>query len=272
MSLRTRFNALSAFITLLIMLGFSSCRTPKDVVYFQDLGNQTVTPIAKKQLVIKPLDELNIIVNTRDPQVTDMFNMPYVSRQLGLSSRNSGYGQSQGVVPYNVDAEGNIMFPIVGTVHVAGLTRTQVAEKIRDLLISQDLAKNPIVTVTILNAHVNVLGEVNSPGAYAISNDDMTLLDALGLAGDLTIQGQRESVKVIRKNGDQTETYVVNLLSGKELAESPAYYVQQDDVIYVEPNNTRIRQSELNANTVLTPSFWVSIASVCITVIALIVR
>ncbi|MCM1521227.1 MAG: polysaccharide biosynthesis/export family protein [Muribaculaceae bacterium] len=255
-------------IALLSALGFTSCKTPKDVVYFQDIKSQVTLPLEARQLVIQPLDKLNILVNTRDPQVTDALNLPNVSRQIGMQ----GGSQSQGVVPYSVNAAGDIDFPFLGEIHVAGLTRAEAASMIKGMLIGAELAKDPIVTVEFVSAKVSVLGEVTMPGRYDIDSDDMTILDALGAAGDLTIYGQRDSVRVIRRNGDKQETYFLNLLSAEDLAKSPAYYVQQDDVIYVEPNPTRTRQASLNANTVLSTSFWLSMVSMAITIVAIIVR
>lgn len=263
-----------ALVALICAFMFSSCRTPKDVVYFQDIESRTSLPIGAKPLAIRPFDELSIIVTARDPQVSDMLNQPLISRQLGLSSQQvEGYrGNVQGVVLYAVDEAGDIDFPFLGTLHVEGLTRSECANLIKQKLNQADLAKDAVVSVTIASAQVSVLGEVAKPGRYLIDSDNATLLDMLGAAGDLTIYGERSNVKVIRKFADREETYIVNLLSAKDLMASPAFYVQQDDVIYVEPNATRIRQSELNANTVLTPTFWISIASVLLTVVALIVR
>ena len=263
-----------AIVAVLCAIAFSSCRTPKDVVYFQDIQSHTVLPIEAKPLAIRPFDELNIVVTARDPQVTDMLNQPYIGRQMGMSTQYSeGYrGSSQGVVLYSVDEAGDIEFPYVGMLHVAGLTRSECAALIKSKLNATELAKDAVVAVNISSAQVAILGEVQRPGRYFIDSENATILDMLGAAGDLTIYGERSNVKVIRKFGDREETYIVNLLSAKDLMNSPAYYVQQDDVIYVEPNPTRIRQSDLNANTFLTPTFWISVTSVLVTVVALLIR
>lgn len=145
------------------------------------------------------------------------------------------------------------------------MTRLEIAALIKGMLISKDLVRDPIVTVELTNSMVTVLGEVNKPGSYAISSDDMTILDALGMAGDLTIYGKREDIKVVRNNGDQQETYIVSLLDAEKLRNSPAYFVQQDDVIYIDPNNTRLRMATSSGNTILTPTFWLSIASFAFT-------
>ncbi len=261
------------FTTILVLgiLGIvSSCSTPKDVVYFQDLNASSVVQVPQKTMTIKPNDKLSIIVNSRDPQLTDMFNLPYVSRQLGMGT--TSYRNSQGILSYSVSPEGDIDFPHIGEIHVAGMTRQEVAGMIKGMLIAKDLVKDPTVTVELLNGEVSVLGEVKNPGRYAIENDNMTILDAIGMAGDLTIYGERNNVKVLRTNGNSQETYTINLLSAEEMRNSPAYFLQQDDVVYIEPNPTRIRQSTTNGNTFQSTSFWISIASMAITLAAVIAK
>ena len=184
----------------------SSCATPKEVVYFQDLQQTdgTLAAVQAKEIRVRPDDKISIIVNSRDPQLTDLFNLPYVSRQLGqtLRSVTSTYGQSQGVSGYTVDSEGNIDFPVLGKIHVEGMTREEIGRCIKDELIGQDLVKDPIVTVEFMNLTVSVMGEVAKPGRYAIERDRITILDALSMAGDLTIYGRRDAVMVQRMEGD----------------------------------------------------------------------
>ena len=266
-----RFNKLAVVLSIITIMAASSCSTPKDVAYFQDMAIQTPSQIDVKSVVIKPNDKLSIIVNSRDPMVANMFNLPYTNRLLGQTVAQ-GSGTSQGVSVYTVSEDGEVDFPELGAVKVAGLTRMEAAGLIKGMLIGRDLVKDAVVIVELVNAQASVLGEVNNHGRYPIDRDDMTILDLLGSAGDLTIYGVRDNVKLIRTvNGEQT-TYEVNLLSGKDLASSPAYYIQQDDVVYVEPNPTRKRQSQLNANTVQSTSFWISIASLAVTITAIIVR
>ena len=176
----------------------SSCATPKEVVYFQDLQQTdgTLAAVQAKEIRVRPDDKISIIVNSRDPQLTDLFNLPYVSRQLGqtLRSVTSTYGQSQGVSGYTVDSDGNIDFPVLGKIHVEGMTREEIGRCIKDELVGQDLVKDPIVTVEFMNLTVSVMGEVAKPGRYAIERDRITILDALSMAGDLTIYGRRDAV------------------------------------------------------------------------------
>lgn len=261
-------HILASFV---VLLASASCSTPKDVVYFQDLTNDNTYKGYQQTITIKPADKLSILVHSRDQQLVDLFNLPYTPRVLG-STATYNRGTNQGVSVYTVSPEGNIDFPLLGEVHVEGMTRLEVAGVIKGMLISNDYVRDPVVTVELTNGIVSVLGEVARPGSFTIDRDDMTILDALGLAGDLTIYGRREDVKLIRSNGEKQETYIICLLDAQQLRNSPAYFIQQDDVIYVDPNNTRIRQSTINGNTLLTPSFWISLASLATTITALCIR
>lgn len=252
----------------------SSCATPKEVVYFQDLQQTdgTLAAVQAKEIRVRPDDKISIIVNSRDPQLTDLFNLPYVSRQLGqtLRSVTSTYGQSQGVSGYTVDSEGNIDFPVLGKIHVEGMTREEIGRCIKDELIGQDLVKDPIVTVEFMNLTVSVMGEVAKPGRYAIERDRITILDALSMAGDLTIYGRRDAVMVQRMEGDTLQVYQLNLVSGQDVYNSPAFYLQQNDLVYVAPNDVKVRESTVNGNNIRSTSFWISLGSMLTSVAVLI--
>lgn len=152
------------------------------------------------------------------------------------------------------------------------MNREEVAEYIRRELISRDLAKNPIVTVEYLNLSVSVMGEVSNPGLYTFSKENFSILDALSAAGDLTIYGKRNNVKVLREENGVQKVYEIDLSSGNRLSQSPVYYMQQNDIIYVEPNATKARMATPNGNSVLTPTFWISIASFISTIAVLIIK
>ena len=252
----------------------SSCATPKEVVYFQDLqqNDGTLAAVKAKEIRVRPDDKISIIVNSRDPQLTDLFNLPYVSRQLGQTHRSvtSTYGQSQGVSGYTVDSEGNIDFPVLGKIHVEGMTREEIGRCIKDELIGQDLVKDPIVTVEFMNLTVSVMGEVAKPGRYAIERDRITILDALSMAGDLTIYGRRDAVMVQRMEGDTLQVYQLNLVSGQDVYNSPAFYLQQNDLVYVAPNDVKVRESTVNGNNIRSTSFWISLGSLLTSVAVLI--
>ena len=141
------------------------------------------------------------------------------------------------------------------------MKREEIAAYIKNELVTKNLVKDPVVTVEFMNLCISVLGEVNQPGRYSIDRDKITILDALSMAGDLTIYGQRQKVLVLRQEDDIQRVYGVNLTSGEHIYTSPAYYLQQNDVVYVEPNNVRSRQSTVNGNNVRSTSFWISLAS-----------
>ena len=257
---------------------FSSCNASKEVVYFQDMrpGETEIKMPELKAITVRPEDKISIIVNSRDPQLTDMFNLPYVTRQLGQGRYNNGIsggsGTSQGVSGYTVDADGYIDFPILGKLHVAGMQREDIAQYIKQELVSKNLVKDPVVTVEFMNLCISVLGEVNQPGRFNIDRDRVTILDALSMAGDLTIYGNRSKVMVMRQEGDTQRVYGVNLTSGSHIYSSPVYYLQQNDVVYVEPNSVKARQSTVNGNNVRSTSFWISLASLLTSVAVLIVN
>lgn len=273
MNKRTVFYTLSLLFIGMIML--SSCGSSKDVVYFQDLGpDQTEIKLPVSQAItIKPEDKISIIVNSRDPQLTDMFNLPYVTRQLGQSLRSDySVGSNSGISGYTVDENGEIDFPVLGKIYVAGKTRQEIADYIKSELVRDNLVKDPVVTVEFMNLCIAVLGEVNAPGRFAIDRDRVTILDALSMAGDLTIYGNRTNVLVLRQEGGTQRVYAIDLTSGRQVYSSPAYFLQQNDVVYVEPNEMKARQSTVNGNNVRSTSFWISLASLLTSVAILIVN
>ena len=253
-----------------------SCATPTNIAYFQDmeesqvLQNQKVTPIR-----LKPMDQVSIIVNTRVPEVTAMFNMPYYTNRIGetqslTSASGTNYSLSaSNISGYTLDADGNIDFPVLGKINLAGKTREEAANYIKELIVDSKQTKEAVVTVEFMNLGFSVLGEVTRPGRYKIDRDRFTIFDALGLAGDLTINGQRENVTLVRHNGQADEVFKLNLLDAGQLYSSPAFYVQQGDMIYVLPNEKRVRESTVNGNTVRSSSFWISLASLTTSVIVL---
>ena len=173
-------------------------------------------------------------------------------------------------VLYTIDSKGDIDFPVLGKIHVGGLSREQVASTIKEQLFKEDLVKDAVVSVEFGGIHFSVLGEVNKPGQYNFENDRETILDAISRAGDLTIYGQRDHVTVIRTEGGERKVYNINMLSGQDITSSPAYYLKQGDIIYVDPNPTRARQSTVNGNTFRSSAFWVSMASLAMSVTMLI--
>ena len=247
----------SLLTTAFVAMMLYSCNTP-NVAYFADMKHNQKEVIQQALDVrLRPDDKITIAIKSQDPRLSELFNLVVYSRRIG-----STVGATSYMAGYTVDSQGNIDFPVLGQLHIAGLMREQVAQLVKDELISRRLVNDPQVTVEFNNLSINVMGEVNKPGRYSFDRDHITLLDALSMAGDITILGQRDSVKVVRANDlKETTTYVVNLLKGDELYASPAFYLQQNDVVYVAPNEYRARQSVINGNNVRSTSFWISIAS-----------
>lgn len=233
----------------------------KNIVYFQDLQTDSLAfTVEPKYIRLQPDDKISIVVNSQNPKLTALFNLPVANRTLGSSSSSTSSSGGQ-VAAYAIDKDGNIDFPVLGTLHIAGMTREEVRSFIKNELVSQNLVNDAIVTVEYANLQVSVLGEVSSPGKYDINRDNLTILDALSMAGDLTINGKRNNVYVLRNENGKQVSYTVDLLSAKELYSSPVYFLQQNDVIYVEPNAMRARQSTVNGNALRSVSFWTSMVS-----------
>lgn len=248
-----------------------ACSTSKQIPYFQDMhpGESELSLAVPVEIKIQPKDKLSILVSSQDSRLTNLFNLPIVSQQIGQESTQ---GSSRGVSGYTVDSKGDIDFPVLGKLHIAGMSREEVAAYVKRELQSHDLVKDPVVTVEFMNLTVSVLGEVNAPGRYNIDKDNPTILDVLSRAGDLTVYGKREKVLVLRNENGTQRVYGVNLCSAEHLYSSPVYYLRQNDVVYVEPNSTKARQSTVNGNNVRSTSFWISLASLLTTIVVLIVK
>lgn len=279
--MKTKKRSLLAGAAISGLMIFGSCSTPKNVAYFQDFDQAMVVEAQQRQtLKVKPDDKLQIIVTSKDPQLASLFNLPVVTTRLGQnaqmygtpSSYSSNAGSSEGLSSYTVSPQGTIDFPVLGTLHVAGMSRAELAGYIKGELTGRNLIKDPTVTVEFLNTGISILGEVKAPGRYTLNRDELTVLDAIAMAGDLNIQGRRDNIRVMRKEGGQTKVYVVDLTNGKSLYNNPAYYLQQDDIVYVEPNDYRKRETTVNGNQSLSASFWISVVSVLTSVAVLVVN
>lgn len=258
------------FILLSLFLLFS-CGASKDIVYFQDAPHGKEIKTEYRPITFRPGDKLLIFVNTRNPNIANKLNLTTMSRQIGSTSSQSS--SNNGTLSYTIDKYGNIEMPEVGTLHVAGLTRSQVAEHVEQKLIEKNLVQDAVVIVEFANLSYSILGEVKNPSRYNIDRDAVTILDAISQAGDLTIQGKRANIKVLRKEDDGTQKiYTVDLCSLEELQKSPVYYLQQNDIVYVEPNEMRARQSTVNGNTLRSSAFWISLTSLLTSIISLATR
>ncbi len=252
---------LGLFALLLVLI--SSCSSQKEIIYLQGAEDGYQRAIEDSfEVRIKPDDMISIMVNSRDAELAQMFNLPLVSYNLG--TRTTGQNT---VLTYLVDCDGNIDFPQLGTIHVEGMTRSELTKHIKGLLVAGGYVNDPVVTVQYQNFQVAVIGEVSRPGSFTVTSDRITIFDALSMAGDMTIYGTRSNVKVIREDKGERTVAVVDLRSG-DILESPYYYLQQNDVVYVEPNKVRAGQSEINSNRTL--GTYASVLSVLLTLVALI--
>lgn len=242
----------------MLALALASCNTSKKIVYFQDIQvNRPEAITEARDITVQPKDQISILVSSKDPQLAALFNLPRVQYRVGGSDLQNNNGEVAG---YTLDTEGYIDFPVLGRLYVAGMTKGEIASYIKKRLIDENLINDPVVTVEFMNLYYSILGEVNSPGKYMITKDQITLLEAISMAGDLTIYGKRDAVFVVREEDGQRVTHWVDLRT-QDLFHSPVYYLKQNDVIYVQPNKVRAGQSTINENSVKSVSLWISIAS-----------
>jgi polysaccharide export outer membrane protein len=239
---------------IILIMAFSSCVSKKDIVYFQyDEINQEKVSNSYKT-IIKPDDLLQITITALDIEAVRPFNLAAVTY---ATSSNSAIGVAQQQT-YLVDTKGEIEFPVLGKIKIGGLTRDETIELLKSKL-SPDYIKDPNVNIRISNYKISVMGDVDRPGSYNIPNERITILDALALAGDVNISGQRNNILIIREEENKKVQYRVDLRSNLLLT-SPVYYLQQNDVVYVEPNYARIQSASSNSNT----SLVISISSVLV--------
>lgn len=248
-------------LLILAVLFCTSCASKKSLVYFQPDSVELKTLYELNAPKLQPGDILAISVTADDVRATLSFNQ--------VSPYQGGAGTLQATNPfiptYAVDANGDIDFPKIGKIRLAGKTRTQAMDVLR-----KEVAKyivDPGISMVIRNFRVTVLGEVLRPGTFTIENDRLTILEALGLAGDMTIYGERGNVLVIREQDGKKEEFRLDLTK-RETLNSPAYYLTQNDVVYVEPNGARIQNSKYTATT----SIFVSVIGLIITVVSVITR
>lgn len=252
----------SLFALLATILLLSSCGTEEKILYLQDIQNgESVTTQSIVPLTLVAGDKISVIVTSGStPQLAQQFN---IQPTQGSSSNYEQY-------LYTIDENGCIDIPTLGRIKIGGLTRSEAAEKIKSILREGQL-RDAVVTISSQNQFVTVLGEVKNPGRLPISRDNITILEAIGQAGDLTIQARRDRIQVIRTEGGESKTYFVDLRT-KGLLNSPVYNLKQNDIVIVAPNKVRIGQSTNNDNSVRSISTWLSISSVLISLGILIFR
>ncbi|SED67025.1 polysaccharide export outer membrane protein [Tenacibaculum sp. MAR_2010_89] len=247
---------LTLFITIL-----SSCVSKKAIVYFQNDQVEQAKVSNSYKTVFKPDDLLQITVSALDIEAVKPFNLPAVTYS---TTTNSVIGTPQQQA-YLIDNKGYIDFPLLGRLKIAGLTRSETIKLLKNKL-DPDYIKNPTINIIISNFKITVLGDVKTPGSYKIPNERITVLDAIGLAGDLNISGIR-NIEVKREEGKKITTYKLDLRSNK-LFTSPVYYLQQNDIVYVQPNKAKSQSASYNQNTGL----FISIGSILISLITILTR
>lgn len=240
----------SFFLLLFCLVLVFSCKAPEDIIYFENSINQeALNAMGKFDPVFKPNDLISIVVSSPDAISAQPFNQgPVVTTEYGSNNPVDGMENTRQnrAATYLIDSEGNIEFPVLGTIHMGGLTRIEAKNMLSEKL--RTYIKNPIVSIRITNFTVSVIGEVNRPGPHVIPNERVTVVEAIALAGDMTITGKRKNILVRREEGDIIRNYRLDLTS-KQIADSPAYFLEQNDVVYVEPNKARVKTSEGNKNT-----------------------
>lgn len=253
-------------IFILGALLLASCATNKRAAYIQQVQTDIPTAIEQDyQIRIKPLDRLTVTINSKDPELAAPFNAASSYNSLnGLSSYSSSSNGNLQIL--TVDKEGKIQLPIIGEIDCDGLTRNELAKKIENTIRENGMVHDPIVIIQFADVKFSVLGEVARPGQFSITKDRISLFDALAMAGDLTIYGQRENMALIREeNGMRTVHYFD--LKNPDILTSPYFYLQQDDVVYVTPNKYKAQAGEINQNR----SFYISLVSVAVSVATLLV-
>lgn len=257
------------FYILLLFIAFSTaCVNTKNAAYFYGINDTTIRSAYAKipEPVIYQNDILTITVSSPNPEADLIFNAPNL---LGTGSGSGGGGtigsQTSG---YLVNPEGNIQLPILGNIKVSGLTKNQLKDRIREEMINKKLLVDPVISIRIINFRVTVMGEVKNPTVVSVPSEKLSLLEALGMAGDLTPFARRENILLIREENDQKIIRRINLNS-TDLLNSPYYYLKSNDIVYVEPNAARLSSAERSMQ--LWPMVLSSISVVAI-VVGLILR
>jgi polysaccharide export outer membrane protein len=253
----------SLLITFVSVLIFS-CASNKNIPYFRDIPSNahilSDTTMLPQDMRINIGDILTILVSGLDPTAVIPFNLPLVSY---ASPGSDQIYASPTIQPYIVDKQGMITFPVIGNIHVVGLKKDEVIALLKQKLSSY--LKDPVITLQIMNFKVTILGEVAHPGTYTLPNEQVTILQALGYAGDMTVYGKRDNVLLIRDHNGRKEYSRINF-NNSYLLNSPYYYLQQNDVIYVEPNKARMMSVDTQ-NTTL----YISIVSTIVTTAAVLI-
>jgi polysaccharide export outer membrane protein len=258
-----KYSTVKKLIPLIFVTLLFSCASRQDVVYYQNIDNMAQQQKANSyEIRIQPDDLLMIIVSAEDPEIALPFNLRSIAVQ-NPGSLDAAMGQ-QSMQLYLVDAAGSIEFPVLGKLKVGGLSRSEVLQMVQQKI--GVYIKNPIINLRVMNFKVSVQGEVSLPGTYTVDSERVTLVEAISKAGDLTIYGKRDNILIIREI-DGVKSYSRVDITKADFINSPFYYLAQNDVVYVEPNKTKINGAAIGPNT----GVIISITSILITLITLII-
>lgn len=238
------------FTCLVVMMAvFSSCTMTKHVTYFQNMEEVDISSTKMMPIIhIKPNDELTILVSSVTPEAAEPFNMRVSNSGMGGSNLGNA------MYSYIVDKEGYINFPVIGKVKVMGLTRTETEEVIRERIQPYFAAEeNPVVKVRYASFKVTIIGEVGGSRVVSVNNERLSIIEALAQAGDLSIYGKRPNVLLVRENAEGQKFSYRYDLNDANIFNSPYYYLEQNDIIYVEPNKARARSADVSSYTFWTP-------------------
>lgn len=271
MNLRIMMRRLNKRTLWLVLLPFllTACQSYKKVPYFQNV--EVVNEVEQQEKLydakIMPKDLLTIVVSCTNPELAIPFNL-IVASNAGIAVSTSSNVTTQPVLqPYLVDNDGNINFPVLGELKLGGLTKREAEQLIIDKL-KPYMKETPIVTVRMVNYKISVIGEVTRPGTFTISNEKVNLLEALAMAGDMTVYGLRDNVKLIREDANGKQQIVTLDLNNAETILSPYYWLQQNDIVYVTPNKAKARNSDVGNST----SLWFSATSILVSIVSLLVN
>lgn len=251
------------FWLLLGLIAMASCTSYKKVSYLQnsaEVDAETIVELYDAR--VQPKDMLTITVSSEKPEAAIPFNLTIPTSMNAASGSGRSLSSQPALQIYLVDNEGCIDFPVLGKLKIGGMTKGEVETMIKER-IKSNFTTEPIVTVRMTNYKVTVLGEVASPGVHTIANEKVNIFEALAMSGDLTIYGMRDNVKLVRENTDGTKMIIPLDLNDANIIYSPYYYLQQNDILYVEPNKAKARNSDVSGMT----SLWFSATSLLMAVI-----
>jgi polysaccharide export outer membrane protein len=263
-----RYYTLHLLAALVMTALLAGCGSSEKIAYLQGTERMSAEEFAVATTLydarIMPKDLLTVVVSTTDPEASKPFNLVMPTISQGITTSASSQGQLQ---TYLVDNNGQIEFPVVGMITVKGLTKREAEEKVKGLLATY-LKEEPVVTVRFVNYKISVIGEVARPNTFTIQNEKVNVMEALAMAGDMTIWGRRDNVKILREDAEGNKRVIMMNLNDPYVIFHPDFYLQQNDVVYVEPNKVKAKNSEIGSAT----GIWLSATSIMISVATLLIN